>query len=357
MPGCRGRLTSPTRDPGGVTSCTWNTLRLRRCEWTSARTSGPQCRLPQGARPIAAIRGLALARARLPARLRSSGARCMSAQAQAELELGAEQDRYGGLRVLRQHLPPAQDKSFSERLDHSLALWKERGVRGVWLEIPVSRSELVPAAVERGFAPHHADAEHFMLSKWLPDFEPCTFPPPASHQVGVGAVVASGEHALMVKENRGPTGVWKIPTGILEQGEDIVDGALREVQEETGLHTTFEACIAIRQAHRIAFGKSDMFFLCVLRLANEHESTPHVTGKGELETAAWDTVDRWEEELSQRFPPGSLWHELHCRAFDYILNKNSQTALGHATLPLKIREGSNLVFYSQSDRDANNNDS
>ncbi len=60
-------------------------------------------------------------------------------------------------------------------------------------------------------------------------------------------------------------GVWKMPTGLVLVGEDITEAAEREVLEETGLEATFEAVLAIRQSHKAAFGKSDMFFAVALR--------------------------------------------------------------------------------------------
>ena len=52
-----------------------------------------------------------------------------------------------------------------------------------------------------------------------------TIPRNASHQVGVGAIVlnARGE-ILVVQEKNGPLkgqGVWKMPTGIVHQGEEL----------------------------------------------------------------------------------------------------------------------------------------
>lgn len=41
----------------------------------------------------------------------------------------------------------------------------------------------------------------------------------------------------MVQETSGRfggTGVWKMPTGAVNQGEDICDAVIREVKEETG---------------------------------------------------------------------------------------------------------------------------
>lgn len=55
-----------------------------------------------------------------------------------------------------------------------------------------------------------------------------------------------------------------MPTGLCNAGEDIGPTAEREVLEETGICVKFQSILAIRQAHNIAFGKSDLFFVCAL---------------------------------------------------------------------------------------------
>lgn len=56
-------------------------------------------------------------------------------------------------------------------------------------------------------------------------------------EVGIGAFVMNEDGAVLaVQERSGPlkgTGIWKIPTGLLDRGEDVPDGAIREVLEET----------------------------------------------------------------------------------------------------------------------------
>ena len=56
-----------------------------------------------------------------------------------------------------------------------------------------------------------------------------------------------------------------MPTGVVNQGENVTRGSEREVLEETGLRAKFESILAVRQAHNFAFGKSDMFFVVALR--------------------------------------------------------------------------------------------
>ena len=65
----------------------------------------------------------------------------------------------------------------------------------------------------------------------------------------------------------GRQGVWKLPTGLVNAGEDVTTAAEREVAEETGVTARFAAVLALRQAHGFAFGKSDLFFLTALRCA------------------------------------------------------------------------------------------
>ncbi len=54
--------------------------------------------------------------------------------------------------------------------------------------------------------------------------------------VGVGAVVVDGDRALVVRRATEPLkGEWSVPGGMLELGEKLKDGVVREVLEETGL--------------------------------------------------------------------------------------------------------------------------
>jgi 8-oxo-dGTP diphosphatase len=60
---------------------------------------------------------------------------------------------------------------------------------------------------------------------------------PDAPRVGVGAVVLDGERVLLARRGRAPSaGKWSIPGGLVHLGERLEEAAVREVQEETGLH-------------------------------------------------------------------------------------------------------------------------
>ena len=101
---------------------------------------------------------------------------------------------------------------------------------------------------------------------WLLD-SPSHLPLGPTHQVGIRALVLhpiTGK-MLVVQEKSGQAAAWKLwkmPTGLADPGEDIVDAAIREVKEETGLDCSFDHIVCFLQAHGATLGKLDMF-LCV----------------------------------------------------------------------------------------------
>ena len=52
----------------------------------------------------------------------------------------------------------------------------------------------------------------------------------------MGAIIFEGPNLLIVERGREPLkGYWSLPGGVVETGESLADGIVREVREETGL--------------------------------------------------------------------------------------------------------------------------
>jgi 8-oxo-dGTP pyrophosphatase MutT (NUDIX family) len=130
---------------------------------------------------------------------------------------------------------------------------------------------------------------------------------------------AAEPHILVVQEAAGPlrgSGVWKMPTGLVDAGEDVVDAAVREVAEETGVAAVPAALLALRQAHGFAFGASDAFFVIGLKPASEGEvDKPVAPVDGEVEAVRWMPVS--EYAALPFFAGRPLWREVSARCAAY----------------------------------------
>ncbi|KAK1272784.1 Nudix hydrolase 8 [Acorus gramineus] len=208
--------------------------------------------------------------------------------------LYAHDDEYEGVVVDPERLP-SNAISFASSIRLSLSYWKSKGRKGVWLKLPLDRSELVPIAVKEGFKYHHAEEEYVMMTYWIPN-GPCLLPANASHSVGVGGFVINNKNEVLVvqEKHHSPAfaGVWKLPTGFINESEEIYAGAIREVKEETGIDTEFIEVIAFRHAHRVAFQKSDLFFICMLRPL----STVIEVDDQEIQAAKWMPLTEFVEQ-------------------------------------------------------------
>ncbi|ONI09700.1 hypothetical protein PRUPE_4G004100 [Prunus persica] len=218
----------------------------------------------------------------------------VSTESEAKRLVGTN-DPYGGVIVhINEPMDPA---TFLSLITSSIAHWKLQGKKGVWIKLPLDRVNLVEAAVKEGFWYHHAEPDYLMLVYWIPQ-TPHTLPANATHRVGIGAfVINPNREVLVVQEKSGllrGTGVWKFPTGVVDEGEDIGAAAVREVKEETGIDSEFVEILAFRQSHKSFFEKSDLFFVCMMQPLSfdiqKHDQ--------EIEAAQWMA---FEEYAAQPF--------------------------------------------------------
>ncbi|KAJ0733369.1 putative hydrolase [Helianthus annuus] len=112
---------------------------------------------------------------------------------------------------------------------------------------------------------------------------------------------------LVVQEKSGVfkgSGVWKLPTDTVEEGEDISVVSIREVKEEAGIDTEFVEVLAFRQSHKSFFSKSDLMFVCMLKPT----SFDIEKQDSEIEAAQWMPVEEYANQ------PFIKEH----KSFDYI---------------------------------------
>ena len=207
-------------------------------------------------------------------------------------------DMFGGVIVEPENLP-ADAEAFEAALGRSLDTWKSGGVRLVWLAVPIQNSALIPVAVAAGFTFHHTDDNNLMLVHRL--VEDAFVPFHATHYIGVGGVVLNARQELLVvceKHRRTSKPYYKLPGGALQPGEHLVEAVTREVLEETGVQTRFEALVCFRHWHGYRYGKSDIYFVCRLSPLSED-----VTMQAEeIEECFWMPVaDYFDSDLVSVF--------------------------------------------------------
>jgi ADP-ribose pyrophosphatase YjhB (NUDIX family) len=255
--------------------------------------------------------------------------------------LDYETDSYDGVIIKSKSLPATKDE-FHCLLSRSLDVWKAAGKHGIWLKIPSSKLEFASVAAELGFVIHHGEKGYLMMTHWLSPNEN-KLPPNASHQVGVGCVVLNAEGKMLcVQEKNGPLkgmGVWKVPTGLADPQENLDEAARREVLEETGIETEFVGIMCFRQAHNFLFGKSDMFFVCLLKPT----TTAIVKQESEIAACEWVDVEHYCQQSVFLLSP------LHARLNAYIKTyvrdeEKTKVIFGQHTLAQGFRPGTNGLF-------------
>jgi len=249
--------------------------------------------------------------------------------------LPAKIDTYNGVNINLMKLNEIECKTsmisnpifFHTSLKNSLATWREKRYRGVWLKIPSKLSELIPIAIKEGFQFHHAEKEYIMLNYWLPSGSN-QMPANASHQVGVGCIVLPpidheipldiGKNMILtVQERRGVLrgkGIWKLPTGLVDVGEDLGATAVREVMEETGVVAEFKGIASFRHSHEALHGKSDLFFICILQAKSMNINI----SENEILAAKWIELDEYTAQ--NRYKTSELYNLINKIIVDVASN-------------------------------------
>ena len=175
-------------------------------------------------------------------------------------------------------------EEFESELKDYLPIWCDQGKKAVWLELDVNEIELSKVAVNHGFEFHHAKYRNVSLVKWLPQDVPNKVPPFGFHQVGVGALCLNSDNEiLLVKERHRKVDRYKMPGGLVDPGETLAQGVVREVKEETGVDASFKSILAFWQ-RTVDENLSDIYMVCRLYVPKDGVSEvikhdPHEIGE------------------------------------------------------------------------------
>lgn len=260
-------------------------------------------------------------------------------------------DTYNGVSIYADQLIDLDPDAFGRSLASALDLWRAQGRRGIWLHIPPSHSALIAAATELDFDFHMVIDRTLILTKWLP-YTPSRLPVGPTHQVGIGCLVLHPNDPslmLVVREKTGPAagiGLWKMPTGLTDTGEDVHAAAVRELREETSLEATFGGILAIRQAHATGRGvtigrtHSDLFFVCRMELQSPPDA--FVAEEDEIAAIQWMAVNDYCAQ--ERWQTSPVYRELN----NVIRSAVEQVEFAATTLPLGFKtEATNTLFMSK----------
>jgi len=138
--------------------------------------------------------------------------------------------------------------------------------------------------------------------------------------VGFGVMILKDNKLLLGKRHSDPEkassllhgeGTWTMPGGKLHFGESFEQGAIREVNEETGLDVISSKVISI--SNDIV---SDAHFVTIGLLCSEFKGQPRVMEPDEITEWQWFPINQLPEPI---FPPSEkvLKNYLEKRFYNY----------------------------------------
>jgi ADP-ribose pyrophosphatase YjhB (NUDIX family) len=125
---------------------------------------------------------------------------------------------------------------------------------------------------------------------------------PEAPLVGVGAVVVDVGRVLLVRRGTEPLrGQWSLPGGLLELGESLTNGVVREVREETGLIVEPVELIELldriyREGERVRYHYVIADYLC--RVAGGA-----LKAASDADAARWVERAEWNSHSALRLDP------------------------------------------------------
>ena len=116
--------------------------------------------------------------------------------------------------------------------------------------------------------------------------------PMVTVDAAVFSTAGSKPQVLLIKRGREPNkGLWAFPGGFLEIDEELIDGAVRELREETGL-----TGIELKQMHTFGtIGRDPRGRLVTIVYTGVIKQTREISAGDDAEEAKWFDIDELPE--------------------------------------------------------------
>ena len=108
------------------------------------------------------------------------------------------------------------------------------------------------------------------------------------------AIIYDKEKNAILLERRTDNGMWCIPGGALELGEDFIDGLKREVKEETNLDINNPELFALRSGIHMVYPNGDeMYYTDAVYIVKEFSG--ELRSDSESDRLSWTSIDNLPE--------------------------------------------------------------
>jgi ADP-ribose pyrophosphatase YjhB (NUDIX family) len=210
--------------------------------------------------------------------------------------LTTEEDLYNGF-IINPQSTQISSQEFKISLKLLIADAQEKQKNLLWLDLTTTQAQHIAIALELGFEFHNCEKRRTTLTYQVK--KNAYIPVPPSHTMGVGAVVINNKNEILLVRDKihMSSSIYKIPGGMLEEGNSLQEGVQREVWEETGIKTKFIKMVSVLNAHPFMFNKSNMYLVFKLEPLNLEIN---IIDTEEIEKAFWMPLDEFfaEKEMS-----------------------------------------------------------
>ncbi len=211
-------------------------------------------------------------------------------------------DSYGNCHLNLLNLKSIDQTFFETNLPDFIESMKNTDRHIVAVKISTIQVKIFTALLTAGFIFHDAQNQNANLTMCLKthDSKSCNYPKFKTNSVGVAAMVfrKNGSEILVVQELEGPYKGWKPPTGTVEDNEDPVKGAIRELEEETGVIVEAEQALLTSVAYTpLLRNTPDICFGYLFQIKDEN--TTLIPQQSEIRKVTWTPVQKFLDETAK----------------------------------------------------------